>query len=146
MAAHQGGEFKSPQPTKLRLGGKYKVALQSIILTHKMYKSCVAEMIENHIFRYRLTEINDKQDFLGRVQLDVIEAEYEAELHFEVANDRATLNRSRIGMDENSPKEMTVNCNKQFYLACGDARLMLREIEVSPPCLLFCDGKYQVFA
>ena len=111
-----------------------------------MYKSCVAEMIENHIFRYRLTEIDDTQDFLGRVQLDVIESEYEAELHFEVANDRATLNRSRIGMDENSPKEMTVNCNKQFYLACGDARLMLRKIGVSPPCLLLGDGKYRVFA
>ena len=125
-------EFNSPLPTELRLGGKYEVALQSIIFPHMMYERSVAEMtIENQVFRYRLTEVADTQDFLGRVQLDVIESEYGAELHFEVADGRATLSRGQFGMDENSPEVMTVSFSKLFYLACGDARSMPgREIEM----------------
>ena len=126
-------KFNSPLLSELRLGGKYEVALQSIIFPHMMYESCVAELrIEDEVFRYRLTDIDTTEDFLNQVQLDLVESRWGVELHCEVVNGHVTLSRGRFAMDDNSPEVLALSFSREFYRACGDTGSSSRVISLRP--------------
>ena len=113
-------KYTTPLMSDLHLGKRYEVALQSIIFPPGMYERCVATMrINSETFRYRLSEFENTQAFLANVQMDVVESQLGAELHFGVEDGRAVLSRGVLALAD-APEEAEVEFSREFYLACGD--------------------------
>ena len=124
-------DYTTPLLSNLHLGKRYEGALQSIIFPPRMYESCVATMkLGRDIFRYRLSEYENTEAFITNVQMDVVESQLGAELHFEVENGRAVLSRGLHGVAD-APAEVEIEFSREFYLACGDSRLHRERIALA---------------